>query len=241
MSRRRPDRGRPLPIAVTRKEGQMGRILRENGLSIVLFGLFAVFLIGQTIAGRAMYNQQRERLGLSQVDYPGYLATGHNIEAIFENWESEFLQMGSNVVLAIFLFQKGSAASKKLDGSSDGGPGPEKPAGPDAPWPARRGGWVRTLYANSLPLAFFVLFALSFWLHAVGGRLDYNEQMARHDGTPVSLAGFLGTSTFWFQSLQNYQSEFLSLGSMVVLTIFLRQAGSPRSKPVDAPMAQTGH
>ncbi len=218
----------------------MPRIFRDNGLSIVLFGLFAVFLLGQTIAGRAVYNQQRSRQGGAPVDYPGYLATGHNIEAIFENWESEFLQMGANVVLAIFLIQKGSAVSKKPH-DPGGGPKPDRPPGPNTPWPARRGGWVRTLYANSLPLAFLALFALSFLLHAVGGRLDYNDQMARQGQSPVSLAGFLGTPTFWFQSFQNYQSEFLSLGSMVVLSIFLRQAGSPQSKAVDAPNSQTGH
>lgn len=218
----------------------MPRILRENGLSIVLFGLFAIFLGGQTIAGLATYNDQREQQGRSRVGYLAYLASGHNIEAIFENWESEFLQMGSSILLTIFLFQKGSAVSKKLHGGT-GGARPAGPPGPDAPWPARADGWVRTLYANSLPLAFFTLFALSFVLHAIGGRIDYNDQQALHGNPPVSLLGFFGTSVFWFQSFQNYQSEFLSLGSMVVLTIFLRQEGSPQSKAVDAPIAATGH
>lgn len=219
----------------------MPRVFRDNGLSIVLIGLFAVFLLGQTIAGRAVYNQQQASQGGAPVDYPNYLATGHNIEAIFENWESEFLQMGANVVLAVFLIQKGSAVSRKPRDLGDRAPKPNSTPGPDAPWPARQRGWVRTLYANSLPLAFFALFTLSFLFHAVGGRLDYNDQMVRQGRSPVSLVGFLGTPTFWFQSFQNYQSEFLSLGSMVVLSIFLRQAGSPQSKAVDAPNSQTGH
>ncbi len=218
----------------------MMRILRENGLSITLFALFAVFLVGQTIVGQATYNQQRTQLGLSPLSYLDYLVCGQNIEAIFENWESEFLQMGCNVLFAAFLFQKGSAVSKKLDGSSGSG-GQARSSGPDAPWPARQGGWVRAVYAHSLSIAFFALFIMSFLAHAVGGRLEYNVEQVQHGEAAVSFVGFLTTSTFWFQSLQNYQSEFLALGAMVVLSIFLRQDGSPQSKPLDAPMSQTGH
>jgi hypothetical protein len=238
LTRRRPA-GDGQPATVGRGEEHDAGFPGQRSVDRPVFGLFAVFLLGQTIAGRAVYNRQQASQGGAPVDYPSSLTTGHNIEAIFENWESEFLQMGANVILAIVLIQQGSAISRKPR-DPGGGSTPDRPPGPDAPWPARRPGRVRTVYANSLPLAFLVLFALSILLDAVGGRLDYNDQMTRQGRSPVSLAGFPGTPTFWFQSFQNYQSEFLSLGSMVVLSIFLRQAGSPQSKAVDAPNSQTG-
>ena len=210
--------------------------LRNNGLAIVTFGLFAIFLAGQTVAGHISYNQQEAHRGHSPISYVSYLATGHNIEAIFENWESEFLQLFSTVLLTVFLFQKGSAVSKKLEVA----PGPTRRPRPEAPWPARRGGWARDLYKNSLTLAFLSLFLFSLIFHAIGGSMQYNHQQLEKGRPAASLLDFLGTSDFWFQSLQNYQSEFLALGSMAVLSIYYRQKGSPQSKAVDAPYAMTG-
>jgi hypothetical protein len=101
--------------------------------------------------------------------------------------------------------------------------------------------WTRLLYENSLAIAFFGFFLLSFALHALGGKAEYNQVQIEHGSAPVSLVGFIGTSEFWFQSLQNYQSEFFALGALAVLTIFLRQKGSHQSKPVQAPVAATAH
>ena len=110
-----------------------------------------------------------------------------------------------------------------------------------APWPVRRGGWVLKVYQNSLSLAFFILFGLAFLLHASGGVRYYNDEQAMQGKREfLTLWQFMGTSEFWFQSLQNWQSEFLSVMSIVVLSIFLRQKGSPESKPVDAPDSETG-
>jgi hypothetical protein len=216
----------------------MRRILRENGLSIVLFGLFFVFLIGQFVAGHRAYNEQRRQHGRSPTGFMAYVASGHSVEAVFENWESEFLQMGFGVVMSVFLYQKGSAESKKLDASGQGGS--SRTPGPYAPWPVRQGGWALTLYENSLALACGLLFVLSLAMHAVGGMWMYNGEQAEHGARRVSLFGFLGTADFWFQSFQNYQSEFLALGMMAVLSIYFRQEGSPRSKAVDAPIGETG-
>jgi hypothetical protein len=217
----------------------MRRIIRENGLSLMMFGLFFVFLVVHSVTGLFEYNRDQQEHGQSSVSYVQYLGSGQFVESVFENWESEFLQMGLFLLLTTFLYQKGSAVSKTL-GDSGSQSDHSKPPGPDAPWPVRRGGWVLRLYENSLVLAFALLYLLSVAGHAVGGMWQYNEEQRQHGGEPVSLPGFLGTSDFWFQSFQNYQSEFLALGSMAVLTIFLRQKGSTQSKPVEAPNSSTG-
>jgi hypothetical protein len=219
----------------------VGRIFRENGLSIVLFGLFFLTLLGQSIAGHSEYNDDQQEHGQPQISYTEYLGTGHFVEAVFENWESEFLQMAAYVVLTVFLYQKGSSESKKPDTTERVDVIPEKSRkSKDAPWPARRGGWVLKIYEHSLSIAFVLLFLLSFALHAVGGVEEYNQDQVEHGGQPVSTLAYVGTSRFWFESFQNWQSEFLAIGAMVVLSIYLREKGSPESKPVDAPHDETG-
>ncbi len=149
--------------------------------------------------------------------------------------------MAAFVLLTVFLYQHGSAESKKLDGPEPVDRDPRLSSRlPGTPWPVRRGGWVLRVYENSLSAAFIVLFLVSFWLHAAGGARVYNELQATHGGEPATLFGYLATSQFWFESFQNWQSEFLSLAAMIVLSIFLRQRGSPESKPVDAPHGETG-
>ena len=220
----------------------MRKILRENGLSIVLVLLLLFFFAGQIVAGMLNYNEDQRAHGQPTVDLVGYLGTPHFMEATTENWESEFLQMFAFVVLTACLFQKGSAESKKLD--------EEEPVDRDArksrnkknaPWPVRKGGVVLTIYEYSLSLAFLLLFLVSFALHAMSGAREYNQDQLQH-GEMVQLSAieYMGTSRFWFESFQNWQSEFLAVAAMVVLSIFLRQRGSPESKPVDSPHSETG-
>jgi hypothetical protein len=221
----------------------MRRILRENGLSIVWLGLFFItFIFGQTVFGHREYNDDQREHGRPGISYVEYLATSHFVEATMENWESEFLQMFLFVALTAFLFQKGSAESKKLDEKEAVDRDPRKSKNKkDAPWPVRKGGLVLTLYSYSLSLAFLLLFIISFFLHAAGGARAYNQDQVEHGSAQtVSTFEYMGTSRFWFESLQNWQSEFLAVGLMVVLSIFLRQKGSPESKPVDSPHSQTG-
>jgi hypothetical protein len=188
------------------------------------------------------YNEQRAQWGEGPVTIWNYLASGHFLEALFENWESEFLQMGLFVWLSARLVQKGSAESKSLDEPSESDEDPRRHrASPDAPGPVRRGGWQLWLYERSLLLAFTGLFLLSFSLHAVGGGMLENEERMAEGLPPHSLSQFLLSSQFWFQSFQNWQSEFLAMLSIIVFTIFLRQRGSPQSKPVAAPHSETGH
>jgi hypothetical protein len=221
----------------------MRRFFYDNGLSIVLFVLFALTLLGQSFTGLSEYNEDQREHGQPSVGYGEYLTTGHFVEATFENWESEFLQMAAFVVLTAFLYQKGSAESRKPHAIDEGDVRllrEDVPA--DAPWPVRRGGWVLRLYENSLALAFVVLFLLSAFLHAAGGAEEYNQEVSEHGGADPRLTafGYMATSRFWFESFQNWQSEFLSVFAMVVLSIFLRQRSSPESKPVHAPHSETG-
>ena len=213
----------------------MRRIFRENGLSIVLFALFLFALVGQSLTGLKEYNDDQQEHGQPTVSYGAYLTSGHFIEATFENWESEFLQMAAFVVLTIFLYQKGSAESKEPDRIEEFDVVPAQSRMPkDAPWPMRRRGLIRKLYENSLSLALVALFVMSLLLHAYGGAQVYNEDQAAHKrgAAPLSTIEYMETSRFWFESFQNWQSEFLSVFAMIVLTIFLRQKGSPESKPV---------
>ncbi|HEV2856064.1 MAG TPA: DUF6766 family protein [Thermoanaerobaculia bacterium] len=220
----------------------MRRFLRENGLSLVLFWLFFLtFIVGQSVAGHLQNNEELEAHGQPSQGMGEYLRSHHFWEATTENWESEFLQMFVYVVLTAFLYQKGSSESKKLDEPNEVDRDPRKSQdNKDAPWPVRRGGLVLRLYENSLSLAFLLMFLLSFFLHGVSGRGEYNEEQVLHGQPVVSLGEYMVSSRFWFESLQNWQSEFLAMWAMVVLSIWLRQKGSPESKPVDSPHAETG-
>lgn len=220
----------------------MKRFWRNNGLSIVMLGMFFVaFMVGQTYSGWLEENEDRRLHRQSPQTLSEYLTSAHFAEATMENWESEFLQMGVFVLFTVFLFQKGSAESKDPDKREEVDRDPRNVRDKsNAPWPVRRGGLVLKLYEYSLSIAFFVLFLISFLLHAMSGRLQYNEEQALHGAPGVSLGGYLSSSRFWFESFQNWQSEFLAIGCMVIFSIYLRQRGSPESKPVDAPHSETG-
>jgi hypothetical protein len=225
------------------RSGSKGGFFRENGLAIVWLGLFFLsFIAGQTVFGHMEYNEDQREHRRPEVTFTQYLSTAHFVEATMENWESEFLQMFMFVVLTSFLYQKGSAESKKLYQKEPVDRDPRNSRSKkDAPWPVRRGGLVLRIYENSLSLAFLILFLACFWLHAASGARNYNEEQSEHGQTEkVTTLQYVGTSRFWFESLQNWQSEFLAVGMMVVLSIWLRQRGSPESKPVDAPHEQTG-
>ncbi|MGI4870396.1 MAG: DUF6766 family protein [Janthinobacterium lividum] len=215
------------------------RFLYENGLLLVVFVLIVGAWIGQVLTGWHDNNDDLKQMHLAALTLGQYLHSGHLLEATFENWESEFLQMGVYVVLTIGLRQKGSPESKKLEGEEDVDQQPD-PGKPDAPWPVRRGGAWLYLYQHSLSLAFLVLFLASVYLHAKGGATVYNIEQA-HEGQPlVSVWGYMQTARFWFESFQNWQSEFVSIFSLVAFSIFLRQQSSPQSKPVDAATSETG-
>jgi len=193
----------------------------------------------QTFTGWKVFNAEQKEHGDAAISYAQYFRTGHFVEATAENWESEFLQMAAFVWLAVHLRQKGSPESKPLEGDEEVDRDPDRNRR-GAPWPVRRGGiWLR-LYSHSLTWAFLLMFFISFLLHAAGGAREYSQDQIAHGEPAVSMRQFMGTAEFWFQSMQNWQSEFLSVGALVILTVFLRQKGSPESKPVDESTASTG-
>jgi hypothetical protein len=229
----------------SRRRSRMRRFFRENGLSVVAFSVFALCLVGQIVTGLREYNNEQREHEQPTVGVAEYVRGGHFVEATFENWESEFLQMAAFVVLTAMLRQKGSPESKKLTGDEevdedprDALRSPQRRA--KVPWPVRRGRIALKLYEHSLSLALLLLFVVSFALHAIGGAAEHNADQLAHGGTTLSTLAYIGTSRFWFESFQNWQSEFLSVGALFVLTIWLRERGSPQSKPVAAAHDETG-
>ena len=216
----------------------LSRFLYENGLSIVLLFSFLALWWAQSLTGWKVYNQEQKDHAQPTIRYTDYLTTGHFVEATAENWESEFLQMAAFVWLTVFLRQKGSPESHGVEGEEEPQDREPDPNKPDAPWPVRRGGMWLALYANSLTLAFVLMFLISFVIHAMGGARAYSQEQLAQGGSAVSTLGFMATGEFWFQSMQNWQSEFLAIAAMVLLAVWLRQKGSPESKPVDAPHSE---
>ncbi|MGN6292910.1 MAG: DUF6766 family protein [Chitinophagaceae bacterium] len=215
--------------------------IKNNGLSLAFIVLFILALAGQILTGFKEHNKEREEEGQPGISMSQYLRSGHFLQATFENWESEFLQMALFVVLTISLRQKGSSESKKCDGEGedevDREPSPNRPG---APWPVRKGGWILRIYKHSLTIALLILFICSFIIHLYGSFKDENEQLEIKGLPEESLGTYITQSRFWFESFQNWQSEFLSVFAIVILSVFLRQKGSPQSKPVDAPNEETG-
>ncbi|HKH62487.1 MAG TPA: DUF6766 family protein [Flavitalea sp.] len=217
----------------------MKRFLKDNGLSLVFFILFLITIAGQAIAGLEEHNQEMIEEGGQPVRMGEYISSGHFLQSTFENWESEFLQMALFVVLTIFLYQKGSSESKDPEKSEpvDREPNPKKK---DAPWPVKQGGLILSVYKHSLSIVLFIFFAVSFVVHWYGSMKDYNEEEVLKGRPTETAIQYLSNSRFWFESFQNWQSEFLSVFTIVLLSVFLRQKGSSQSKAVDEADSQTG-
>jgi hypothetical protein len=212
--------------------------LYNNSLSIAFLTLAIITLAAQVFTGVQQYNLFLQEHHQNTVGLLNYLKSGHFIESTFENWESEFLQMGLFVWLTVFLRQKGSSESKGLEGKEEVDREPKKR--PDAPWAVYKGGLILAIYKHSLTIALFLLFIISFLLHWYGSNRDFNETQLLEGNKTQSMFVYLSNSRFWFESFQNWQSEFLSVFAIIFLSIYFREKGSPQSKPVDAPDAETG-
>jgi hypothetical protein len=222
----------------------MRQFLRDNSLTLTLFAFFLAFWVGQSITGFQVYNDDQREHHEQTISFVQYLGTGHFWEATAENWESEFLQMGAYIALTAFLFQRGSSQSKAppedgQDEEVDKNPEEER-VKPDAPWAVRHGGIALKLYEYSLTITLLAIFLLCFIIHFVSGAMEHNQEQLAHGAAQIFVWQFLLTPQFWFQSLQNWQSEFLAVAALATLSIFLRQRGSPESKPVASPHAKTG-
>jgi hypothetical protein len=210
----------------------------RNGLTIVFLTLFIITLAAQALTGWKQHNQELIEDHSQEIDMGTYLKSGHFISATFENFESEFLQMALYVLLTVSLRQIGSAESKKLDESEE--VDKEPVASADAPWAVKKGGWILKIYSNSLFICFAILFFASWGLHLYGSWQNNNIEQEIKNLPRINVWAYLAEPEFWFETFQNWQSEFLSVASIVFLTIYLRQKGSPESKPVDAPHMETG-
>jgi hypothetical protein len=212
--------------------------LHRNGLSAV-FLLFALLsLSGQIYTGWKVHNEFLQEHHVAAQPVSKYLSSGHFLQATFENWESEFLQMALFVILTIFLRQEGSSESKKCGEPAidEADLQPKK----DSPWAVKKGGSWLAFYKHSLSIVLFLLFIFSFLMHWYGSWLDTTEKDLLEHQPTESLLSYLSNSRLWFESFQNWQSEFLSIFAIIYLSIYLRQIGSSQSKPVNAAHTETG-
>jgi hypothetical protein len=218
------------------------RTLRDNGLTLVFALLFLAALAGQALTGLALYNEQAVADGVDRIGLLQYVTSSDFAVDVAENWQSEYLQFLLYITLTAWFVQRGSPESKRVD---DVGLGSDRDqmvgrwARPNSPRWARASGPRRWLYSTSLGAVMGLLFLLSWLAQSVAGTSAYNEQQLRRLQAPVSWAAYLTTPDFWNRTLQNWQSEFLAVASMVALSIYLRQRGSPESKPVGAPHSAT--
>jgi hypothetical protein len=217
--------------------------LRANALSLAFGAFFVLTLAGQALSGVADLNQQQVTNGLEPVSLLDYLTSSSFAVDVMENWQSEYLQFFLYVFATVWLVQRGSSESKKpgeegVDSDEEQKVGRHSDA--ESPAWARIGGWRTAVFARSLGLLMGILFLLTWAASSIAGWAAYNSDQLGNRQDPVSYLGYLGAPDFWNRSFQNWQSEMLAVGSMAVFSVYLRQRGSPESKPVGAPHAVTG-
>ncbi len=216
------------------------RVLKNNSLTIVLLLFFAGSIVGQWLTGWHVQLENALRHGNPDLSLASYTWSPEFLSSVFENWESEFLQMSAFVVLTAILVQRGSPESKDPDAPPRDAELEKQAMKPGAPSILRWGSIARALYSRSLGIVLFVLFVLSFVMHWTQSARAAAEDARAHGEVPASMFAYLGDPQLWFESFQNWQSEFLSTAVLIIFSIFLRQRESPESKPVAAPHAQTG-
>src|SRR4051812_46304272 len=215
---------------------------RHNGLSIVFGLLLLAFVAGQAVSGLAGYNESARTDGLQEISMLRYLTSSSFAVDLLENWQSEYLQFTLYILLLVWLVQRGASESKKpgeAGRQSDEQQLVGRFATADSPAWAKAAGWRRTLYSHSLVGVMALVFVLSWLGQAVAGRVADNDERMRDLLDPVGFGEYLASSDFWSRTLQNWQSEMLAIGSMAVFAIYLRERGSPESKPVGMPHGTT--
>ncbi|WP_309102840.1 DUF6766 family protein [Microbacterium sp.] len=216
----------------------MRRWIRDNGLSLFFLALFLLALIGQSIAGFFRNNAELVDHGQPEIGFGQFVSSSDFLVDVAENWQSEFLQFFLFIAATIWFIQRGSPESKK---PGDEGPGDDADqyvgshARDDSPPWARMGGWRTMLYGNSLLIVMGAIFVLSWFAQSLAGLVVMNQENAMHGAEALSWLGYVGSPDFWDRTLQNWQSEFLAVGTMVAFSIYLRQRGSAESKPVGVP------
>jgi hypothetical protein len=230
-------------MAEPRERTGFKRFLYDNGLSLFFLAIFLGALVAQALVGHQAYNSEQTTHGEPTVSLWSYITSSSFGNAVMENWQSEYLQFTLFVLATIWLLQRGSPESKPV---GDEGRESERRQGiggwapPGAPRWARMRGLRIWAYSNSLLIVMLIIFVGSWFAQSVTGWTEFNSKQQAHGGNTLSWIGYVGSSHFWEATLQNWQSEFLAVGSFVVLAIYLRQRGSPESKPVGAPHEATG-
>jgi hypothetical protein len=215
----------------------MKRFLKENSLSLFFLAIFLLALIGQAISGHNLFNEEAKAHGESTISFWRYLSSSDFGQAVTENWQSEYLQFALFAMATVWLLQKGSPESKELDKAGTESDEEQKVgehADESSPRWAAVGGVRTAIYSNSLIIAMSLVFVGSWFAQSVTGWTAFNQEQHDHDEARVSWLTYIGSSDFWQATFQNWQSEFLAVGSFAVLAIYLRQRGSPESKPVGA-------
>jgi hypothetical protein len=219
------------------------RFVRESSLSLFFGLLFLLALVGQAFAGWKQFNAEQLAGGFGQIGMGDYLTSTDWAVDVAENWQSEYLQFTLYIFLTVWLLQRGSPESKELDkagGESEKEQKIGRYAEPDSPTWAKVGGLRTRMYSNSLVLVMSMIFVASWLIQSIAGQAAFNETRLQDLQAPVSWGAYLTNPDFWARTLQNWQSEFLAVGTMVVFSVYLRQRGSPQSKPVGEPHASTG-
>ena len=219
------------------------RTLRDNGLGLAFGLLFVATLVGQAVSGLALYNDQQVSVGAEPVSLGHYLTSSSFAVDVVENWQSEYLQFFLYVFATIWLVQRGSSESKEpgregVESDADQLVGVH--ARPDSPRWVRAGDWRTAVYSRSLGIVMGGIFLLSWLAQSLTGVAAYNEQQIVQLEDPVGWSTYVVSAEFWNRTMQNWQSEFLAVGSMAILAVFLRQRGSAESKPVGEPHESTG-
>lgn len=220
----------------------MRLFLKNNSLTLVFTVLFFASLLGQSLAGWKVHNEEQLAHGSSTVSYARYLVSSDFGEAVIENWQSEYLQFTCFILATVWLIQRGSNESKKPEDAgreSDAKQLIGRHARQNSPAWAKLGDWRTALYSNSLLIVMALLFFGSWFAQSVTGWTEYNAEQRDHTVSSVSWAAYLVRPDFWEKTLQNWQSEFLAVATMAIFTVYLRQRGSPESKPVGAPHDET--
>jgi hypothetical protein len=221
----------------------MRKFLREHSLSLFFLAIFLAALVGQAIAGHALHNEEAVAHGGAEISLWRFVTSSDFGNAVMENWQSEYLQFTLFMLATVWLLQRGSPESKEIDKAgveSKKDQKIEEHARQDSPLWARVGGVRTALYSNSLLIAMAIIFVGSWFAQSVTGWTTFNAEQTDHAEATVSWWSYIGSATFWEATLENWQSEFLAVGSMAVLSIYLRQRGSPESKPVGSPHDATG-
>jgi hypothetical protein len=218
------------------------RWLRDNGIATVFLGLTVIAILGEAFVGHRLFNEEQLAHRESTVGFWRYLASSDFGARIMENWQSEFLQFATFIIATVWLIQRGSSESKapgEEGGQSDEEQKVGEHAGPESPRWARVGGIRQKLYENSLFLVMLFFFFMTWFAQSVTARNVFNDEQSAHGEDTLSWLGYVGTSDFWDRTLQNWQSEFLAVGTMAIFAVYLRQRGSPESKPVGAAHHET--